>query len=118
MVREHDLLMEALAIEPGDGQALQNWKTRAQDAIARDQWKAGTGQRIDKLYAWIAREEDGGEGLVAAKLPNLGWLPLVGADRERMESLRELAMNTARGSHRPVRLKVFSRGVTIDEIDP
>jgi len=45
-----------------------------------------TGQRIDRLYAWIATEEDGGEGVVA----------------------HALARNVAEASGRPVRLVMFS----------
>jgi hypothetical protein len=81
-----------------------------------DDWKAGTGQRIEKLYAWIAEEPDGGEGVVGGTFPGLGTIPLIGADKARIESYRTFAEMTQRATGYPVRLKVFSGGVVIDAI--
>lgn len=77
-----------------------------------------TPQRIDNLYAWIATEPDGGEGLCGAQIYGLGWAALVGADRERIESLRPFAEIIARDSGYPISLKVFGGGTVIDAIKP
>jgi len=80
-------------------------------------WKAGTGQKIEKLYAWVATEPDGGEGVCAMSIPSLGGMvPLVGADRARIESLRPHAAAVRTATGFPVRLKVFGSGVVLDEI--
>lgn len=49
---------------------------------------------IDELWAWISVTDEG-EGVLGAPIPGLGNMPLVGADRERMESLRPVAQQVA-----------------------
>lgn len=80
-------------------------------------WKPRTGQKIEKLYAWVATEPDGGEGVCGAFIREMGGLvPLVGADRERIESLRPYAELTRRGSGYPVRLVEFSTRTDMEEL--
>ena len=70
-------------------------------------WKVGTGQKIERLYAWVATEPDGGEGVcsdAARRRPNA-------ADRGRHGAHRELARPSgviAKASGYPVRLVEFS----------
>ena len=82
-------------------------------------WKAGRGQKIERLYAWIATEPDGGEGVTAHNVVIAGremMAPLVGADKARIESYRSHARDVARLSKCPVRLVEFSvRTVLEDE---
>jgi hypothetical protein len=78
-------------------------------------WQARTGQKIEKLYAWVVTEPDGGEGIPAADIGSMA-MPMVGADRERMESLREFAEHVHQVTGYPVKLKMFSGGTVIDEI--
>ncbi len=78
-------------------------------------WKPSTGQKIEKIYAWIAIEADGGEGIPAIQLGET-WFPLIGANRERMESFRQAAENAARATGQPVQLKMFSTITIIDEV--
>ncbi len=76
------------------------------------------GQRIEKLYAWVAEDADG-EGIIGVHMPNNGqWLQLIGSDRAAIESHRSSAEKVARarGSACKVRLKVFSGGAVIDEV--
>lgn len=81
------------------------------------EWKARTGQKIGKLYAWVAEESDGGEGVIAGALPGMpGMTPLIGADRERIESYRGYAEMIARKTGCRARLKVFGAGTVIDEV--
>jgi hypothetical protein len=79
-------------------------------------WKPNTGQKIARLYAWIATEPDGGEGVCAMLLQGR-WTPLIGADGERIQSLRDHAGQIARETGYPVALKVFGEGVVIDRIE-
>ncbi|HVB68007.1 MAG TPA: hypothetical protein VNE67_09150 [Acetobacteraceae bacterium] len=75
-----------------------------------ESWKPGTGQRIERLYAWIATEADGGEGICGA-LFGLLQMPLIGADRERVESFRGYAEMIARERGCPVHLVEFRERV-------
>ena len=80
--------------------------------------KTGTGQTIERLYAWVGTAADGGEGIVAHPFAMTGidlFCPLVGADRVRIESYRSLARNLARKSGRPVRLIEFSTRTVLED---
>jgi hypothetical protein len=70
-------------------------------------WKPGTGQSIDALYAWVATEPDGGEGICSAQLGDI-HMPLVGADMDRIKSLRSFAELARAATGYPVRLVRFS----------
>jgi hypothetical protein len=50
--------------------------------------------KIDGLWAWIATEDDGQEG-VLGQATRIGWLPLIGADKDRIESYRDIAQGIA-----------------------
>jgi hypothetical protein len=131
MVTERELLEEAVSFEASDFDGplsdyghdavtlrywFANWRIRAKSLLAK-QWKAGTGQKIDKLYAWISTDEFG-EGVLEYEVPNMGWMPMVGADRKRIESYRGLVERIVVVTGRPVKLVVFSRPTVIDEIVP
>lgn len=77
---------------------------------------SGRFQRIDEFHAWISSDEDG-EGLIGHMTPT-GWLPLIGADRERIESLRGLAQQTADASGVEVRLVSFSVRTDVETLTP
>lgn len=70
-------------------------------------WRPGQGQSIDALYAWVATEPDGGEGVCSAQIGDV-YYPLVGADMERLRSLRPYAEAIRRTSGYPVRLVRFA----------
>lgn len=73
--------------------------------------------KITELFAYICTEDDGGEGVPAVRLgPAL--FPLMGADTQRMKSLREAAQDAANKTGRPVRLAVFRAMEVIDTIQP
>ncbi len=77
------------------------------------------GKRIDAIYALVAAERDGREGICAASMPFLGTrtnMPLVGADMDRVRSLRPLAEAIAHLTGLPVRLVRFSRRNDLEEI--
>jgi hypothetical protein len=77
------------------------------------------GMRIEKLYCWVLNDpQDGGEAIPAYLARNGTWMPLMGADRERMESLRPNAQQIADELSVTIRLKVFGNGVEIDCIAP
>jgi hypothetical protein len=59
--------------------------------------------KIKEIFAFIA-EDDQGEEILGTRIGET-WLPLVGADRERMESLKPIAQSIAQGL--PVKVKLF-----------
>lgn len=76
-------------------------------------------RRIEKLFAWISTDDNGEEGLIGGNLgPNNSFIPFVGSDQMRMESLKGYAKTIANRTGRPVQLKVFASGVTIDTLQP
>jgi hypothetical protein len=76
-------------------------------------WKPGTGQTIDALFAWVATEPDGGEGVCSAQIGDI-HMPLVGADMDRVQSLRPYAELARRASGYPVRLVRFAHRVDLE----
>jgi hypothetical protein len=72
--------------------------------------RPGQGQAIEALYAWVCTEPDGGEGVAGMNIPGLGGMvPLVGADMDRMKSLRPYAEQLREITGIPIRLVRFSR---------
>ena len=75
-------------------------------------------QRIDEFYAFVASDETG-EGLTGFQVPGSGMmLPMVCADKERVDSLREIAKDIAKNSNRPVRLLKFSVREELEIFEP
>ena len=73
---------------------------------------------ITELWAWVCTEKDGGEGIPAFDLGKGMVMPLVGADRERVESLRPYAENVVNEMGLPVKLMKFSNMEVIKLIEP
>lgn len=76
--------------------------------------------RITELYAWVVADTGpDDEGVPAFMEASTGsWLPMMGADIERAESLREHAVGIAKVMGKRVKL-VRSLGLeTVDVIDP
>ena len=66
------------------------------------------GRVVERMYAWIALNPNGDEGICGMELPGMGMVPLVGANRHRMLSLRPYAERTRAATGCPVSLVVFS----------
>ena len=62
--------------------------------------------RIERIFAFIAEENPQDEGIVAMKM-GAAWMPLVGADMARVESLRPIAEDIAKVTGKTVKLIVF-----------
>ena len=64
--------------------------------------------KVDAIYAFISTDEGPeDEGIVAMKVDNT-WLPMVGADEARMESLKPIARGIARITEKRIVLAKFS----------
>jgi hypothetical protein len=63
--------------------------------------------RIDEVFVFIAKDKDG-EGVPAFTLPGGMMLPMVCADKARVDSLREMARTIARNTGNKITLCRFS----------
>lgn len=71
------------------------------------------------MFAFTAIDpEDGVEGVCGADIPGLGMTALVGADMQRVESLRPIAQAIARQHGTAVKLSVFTTREDIEVIEP
>ncbi len=73
--------------------------------------------RIDEIFAFVATDDDGNEG-VAAQLIDGSWFPLLGADMERVNSCREIAQGIADASGKPLTLVLFGSRSDVETIEP
>jgi hypothetical protein len=74
--------------------------------------------RIDEMFAFIQLDpKDNTEGVIAY-LSDVGWMPMVGADMDRVEYLRPLAQNVADDTGRPVQLVRFTNREEMELLRP
>lgn len=65
--------------------------------------------RIEEMYAYIADDQEpGDEGIIGVQIRDT-MMPLVGADIERSQELRQAAQHVANMMGKPVTLVKFSR---------
>ena len=72
--------------------------------------------RIEEMYAFVA--EDSGpddEGLVGMNTVS-GWMPLVGADMARVESLKPIAKNIAAQTGKKIKLLHFTQREELGDV--
>jgi len=62
--------------------------------------------KVHELWAYVAEDEQGEEGIVSYPT-ELGVMPLIGADRERMKSLRRWALAASLARGKPVELRRY-----------
>ena len=73
--------------------------------------------KITEMYAFVA--EDSGpddEGIVGMGT-GLGWMPMVGADMDRVNSLRPIAKGIAKATGKRIKLLHFTKQEVIEFID-
>lgn len=73
--------------------------------------------QIKSIYAFLSVDE-GGEGVCAAPIGDLGAVPLIAADEARLESLRPVAKYVAAVFGKPVRLVQFTERRELEVIEP
>lgn len=72
--------------------------------------------KIERIYAWIATEKDGSEGVPSMSTPD-GWHhAMLGADKERVESYREQVVMLRKQLGIPIRLVCFERLVELERL--
>ncbi len=74
--------------------------------------------KIEAIYAFISIDEGPeDEGIVATRIGDT-WMPLVGADMDRVESLKPLAVGVARLTGKRIVLARFGVREDLEEIAP
>lgn len=71
---------------------------------------------IDRLFAFISVSEEG-EGIIGFHSP-MGWMPMIGADEERIEQLRPIAQRVANSGGKRVVLAQFEQRTDLEIIEP
>jgi hypothetical protein len=72
--------------------------------------------RIDQIWAFLSLD-DGGEGVVAAPMGGM-TVPLIAADKRRLDSLIPLAKRMATLFGKPIRLAKFSKRADVEIYQP
>jgi hypothetical protein len=72
---------------------------------------------IDTISAFIATDETG-EGICAFMTPEGHWMPMVAADKARVEALRPIAQTVADASGLRVVLAEFSARSDLEILEP
>lgn len=75
-------------------------------------------QKIEQMFAFVIVDDDGTEGIPAFQGPNGMAMPMVGADLERVESLRPIAEDMAKQLNKDVTLAVFEVRKDVEVIKP
>lgn len=71
--------------------------------------------KIEEMYAYIAEEGPEDEGVVAMKMGDT-WMPMVGADMARMESLKPIALVIGLETGQEVKLVKFTNRIELEVI--
>lgn len=75
--------------------------------------------RIEQMYAFVVLDPaDDTEGIIAFQAGPGNWMPMVGADMDRVNSLRGLAQKVATEQELPVRLLRFEVRTELEVIHP
>jgi len=73
--------------------------------------------KINELFAFISTDEGPeDEGIIASKIGD-AWMPLVGADQKRVDSLRPLAKQIAQATGKRVVLAKFTHREDVETIE-
>lgn len=65
--------------------------------------------KIEQMYAFITEDKGPDDEGVIGMNTDMGWMPLVGADMARVESLRPIALQIAREVGKPIKLLRFTQ---------
>jgi hypothetical protein len=73
---------------------------------------------ITEIWAFVARDSDGDEGITAFCGPDGRWVPMIGADKDRIKSLEPIARDLAFKHDHKIRLIKFTGREEIKTIEP
>jgi hypothetical protein len=73
--------------------------------------------RIESIWAALSIDE-GGEGVCGAPMGQFGLVPLIAADKRRLDQIMPLARNIAKASRKPVRIAKFTKREDVEVYQP
>lgn len=73
-------------------------------------------QSTERIYAWIGRDHNGIEGVLAYPFTDGTPMPLVATEQSLARRLKGAAHEAAQASELTVHLVVFERGETLDSV--
>lgn len=77
------------------------------------------GKVLDELYAFIAIDDDGDEGIVTClDLSKQSYAPMIGADMERVNSLRPIAQDITTRTGKRIVLRRFHLTQDVEYLTP
>ncbi len=77
------------------------------------------GFRITEVWAWtVVDPEDGEEGIPALQAADGTALPLIAADRNRLEAMRPWVQDLADAHGMPLTLKRFTEMAVVETVEP
>ena len=92
--------------------------TRQTDALVADFNTPNYIGRINNIWAFLSTDDDG-EGVCAAPIGNgMLTMPLIAADKARLESLKPIAQKLANLFNKPVRLAKFTTREDVEVYQP
>jgi len=65
--------------------------------------------KITELFAFITKDDEGNEGIMGVLMSDDKWLPLIGADIDRVKSLIPLADNIKKTTGRDYEIRYFTQ---------
>ena len=74
--------------------------------------------RIESIYAFVAEDSGPDDEGIIGTYTTQGWLPLVGADMARVESLKPIARAIAEQTGKTVKLLHFERRKEVEWLHP
>lgn len=76
-----------------------------------------TASKVTEVYAFLAVDTDGAEGVPAAELGDM-VMPLIAADADRLESLRPMAQSLASSYGMKITVVRFTNREDVETIHP
>lgn len=76
--------------------------------------------KITEMYAYVSVDESG-EGVVGMTLPVNGretFMPFVGAEKDKMESLKPIVIQISKGSNKTIKLIKMDNRKDIEIFEP
>jgi len=72
--------------------------------------------RIEEMYAFVAEDSDPDDEGIVGMGTKAGWMPLVGADMTRVESLRPIARDISVQTGKKIKLLHFTHREDLGDV--
>jgi hypothetical protein len=76
------------------------------------------GLKVNTIYAFIAEDADGTEGIIGQLMPDNSWLPFIAADEERLSQLKLFAQKISNVTKKEIKLIKLSKREDVELLIP